>query len=485
MTRQRDALNIERRNLPMFEIDKDYVFDGPEGKVRLLDMFDGRAQLIIYHFMFDPEWEDGCPSCTAGTQELSDGFFDHLHTRDTSYAMVSRAPLAKLERWKEKQGWDIPWYSSFGSDFNYDFGVTIDPAVAPPEYNFRTKAEAEARDKRSVTSRSRHPAAAASSRSTAACSTRTRSTRVGSSRRAVRTTSSTSPRWGGRRSGRSRRAAASPCVPPPPTSRRKPITGPSPGHHRVAWSFTQQNPSSGSSLASSPVSPTPSIAASSRQRFIPQIRSVCCWASVWNGQLRSTTVSLPAARGSKPRSASASRTTRRRAAGRADAGNRARSSSASRRPSARAVASRALVMSMPSTRDVSAASASNRPASSYARGGSETSMSRRARGTASRGAPRRGRADPTDADSRRPAVRRRRGGRGGVPRCRARGRGHPPRYRARPSPRCPPRTRTARDASARRVTQLRRPHPPAPALRASGLRASRLRSGCTLTQRSP
>ena len=144
MTRQRDALNVERRNLPMVEIDKDYVFDGPDGKVRLIDMFDGRAQLIIYHFMFDPEWEDGCPSCTAGTHELSDGFFDHLHTRDTSYAMVSRAPLAKLERWKEKQGWNIPWYSSYGSDFNYDFGVTIDPAVAPPAYNFRTKAEAEA-----------------------------------------------------------------------------------------------------------------------------------------------------------------------------------------------------------------------------------------------------------------------------------------------------------------------------------------------------
>ena len=141
LTRQRDALNIERRNLPMVEIEKDYEFDGLNGKVRLIDMFEGRRQLLIYHFMFDPEWDDGCPSCTAGTDELSDGFLEHLHTRDTAYAMVSRAPLPKLERWKAKRGWDIPWYSSYGSDFNYDFGVTIDESVRPPEYNYRTKVE--------------------------------------------------------------------------------------------------------------------------------------------------------------------------------------------------------------------------------------------------------------------------------------------------------------------------------------------------------
>jgi predicted dithiol-disulfide oxidoreductase (DUF899 family) len=144
LTRQRDALNAERRDLPMVEIEKDYVFDGPDGPARLADLFEGRPQLIVYHFMFDPEWEDGCSSCTAGTDELSAGFFEHLHARDTSYAMVSRAPLAKLERWKAKKGWDVPWYSSFGTDFNYDFGVTIDDSVAPSEYNFRAKAEYEA-----------------------------------------------------------------------------------------------------------------------------------------------------------------------------------------------------------------------------------------------------------------------------------------------------------------------------------------------------
>src|SRR3954471_8433587 len=145
LTRQRDALNVERRNLPMVEVQKEYTFEGPNGTVRLIDIFEDRPQLIIYHFMFHPEWDEGCPSCTAGTDELSPGFLEHLHTRDTTYAMVSRAPLAKLEGWKAKKGWDLPWYSSFGSDFNYDFGVTIDESVRPPQYNFRTKAEYEAR----------------------------------------------------------------------------------------------------------------------------------------------------------------------------------------------------------------------------------------------------------------------------------------------------------------------------------------------------
>jgi predicted dithiol-disulfide oxidoreductase (DUF899 family) len=145
LTRQHDALSVERRNLPMVEIEQDYVLDGPGGAAHLGDLFEGRAQLIIYHFMFDPEWEDGCSSCTAGTNELSAGFLDHLHTRDTTFAMVSRAPLAKLERWKAKQGWDVPWYSSHGTDFNYDFGVTLDESRGSAEYNYRGKAEFQAR----------------------------------------------------------------------------------------------------------------------------------------------------------------------------------------------------------------------------------------------------------------------------------------------------------------------------------------------------
>src|SRR5437870_1132594 len=142
-THARDALNTERRTLPMVKIDKDYVFEGPDGKASLLDMFEGRRQLLVRHFMFDPSWEAGCPSCTAAADEICDGLLDHLHTRDTSFAVVSRAPLAKLEVYKAKRGWTFPWYSSFGSDFNYDFHVTLDEAVAPVEYNYRSKAEHE------------------------------------------------------------------------------------------------------------------------------------------------------------------------------------------------------------------------------------------------------------------------------------------------------------------------------------------------------
>lgn len=138
LTRQRDALSIERRNLPMVEIEENYTFDGPNGTVRLIDIFENRPQLIVYHFMFHPEWDDGCPSCSAGIDEVSPGFLDHLHTRDTTFALVSRAPLAKLERWRAVKGWDLPWYSSFGCDFNYDFGVTIDASRDFDEYNFRT-----------------------------------------------------------------------------------------------------------------------------------------------------------------------------------------------------------------------------------------------------------------------------------------------------------------------------------------------------------
>ena len=135
-TRARDVLNAERRSLPMVLVDKDYVFDGPSGKVRLLDMFQGRRQLVLGHFMFDPSWDEGCSSCSAGADEVSDGLVRHLAVRDTSMAFVSRAPLAKIEAYRAKKGWTFPWYSSFGSDFNYDFHVTLDPAVTPPEYNY-------------------------------------------------------------------------------------------------------------------------------------------------------------------------------------------------------------------------------------------------------------------------------------------------------------------------------------------------------------
>jgi predicted dithiol-disulfide oxidoreductase (DUF899 family) len=144
LTRARDALSTKRRELPMVEIEKDYVFEGPDGTVSLLDLFDGRRQLIVQHFMFDPSWDDGCPSCSASADEISDGLLQHLHARDTTFVVVSRAPLAKIERYKASKGWTFPWYSSFGSDFNYDFHVTLDASVAPVEYNFRDAEELQA-----------------------------------------------------------------------------------------------------------------------------------------------------------------------------------------------------------------------------------------------------------------------------------------------------------------------------------------------------
>ena len=127
-THARDALAAERRRLPMVRIDKDYVFEGPEGRSSLLDLFDGRRQLILYHFMFAPGVEGwpaaGCPGCTMFVDQV--GHLAHLHARDTSFVLVSRAPLANLERYRQRMGWTIPWFSSAGSDFNVDFGVTTE-----------------------------------------------------------------------------------------------------------------------------------------------------------------------------------------------------------------------------------------------------------------------------------------------------------------------------------------------------------------------
>ena len=141
LTRQRDALNTERRMLPMVEIDKDYVFEGPAGRATLLDLFDGRRQLIVGHFMFDPSWDDGWASCSAGCDEVSNGLLEHLHARDTTLVFVSRAPIAKIEDYKARKGWSFPWYSSHGSEFNYDFHVTLDERVAPVQYNYRSADE--------------------------------------------------------------------------------------------------------------------------------------------------------------------------------------------------------------------------------------------------------------------------------------------------------------------------------------------------------
>jgi len=128
-----------RRELPAVKIEKDYIFEGQEGKASLLDLFEGRTQLIVQHFMFDPAWDEGCPVCSYQADSL--GHLAHLHARNTSFAAVSRAPISKIEPFRQRMGWTFPWYSSHGSDFNYDFHVTHDESVAPIEYNFRTAQE--------------------------------------------------------------------------------------------------------------------------------------------------------------------------------------------------------------------------------------------------------------------------------------------------------------------------------------------------------
>ena len=124
-TREHDALNADRRRLPMVLIEKPYVFDGPDGEVGLLDMFEGKRQLVVQHFMFGTDWERGCSGCTASTDELAPGTIGHLHARETAFALVSRAPLAKLEAYRQSRGWTVPWYSSGRTDFNEDFQVTV------------------------------------------------------------------------------------------------------------------------------------------------------------------------------------------------------------------------------------------------------------------------------------------------------------------------------------------------------------------------
>ncbi|MFF7311166.1 DUF899 family protein [Streptomyces sp. NPDC008137] len=123
-TRARDALSAERRGLPMVAVDAEYVFEGGDGKATLLDLFEGRLQLVVYHFMFAPEWDAGCRSCSGFLDQI--GHLAHLKARDTSFAAVSRAPFPKILPFKARMGWTVPWYSSYGSDFNRDFEVTLE-----------------------------------------------------------------------------------------------------------------------------------------------------------------------------------------------------------------------------------------------------------------------------------------------------------------------------------------------------------------------
>jgi predicted dithiol-disulfide oxidoreductase (DUF899 family) len=145
LTRARDELNAERRRLPMVRVTEPYLFDGT---LSLLDLFEGRRQLIVHHFMWSwdisPDGTEtprdvGCPSCSASADNI--GHLAHLNVRDTTLAAVSRAPASKIRPFRERMGWSFPWYSSAGSDFNYDFHATVDERVRPVLLNYRTEAE--------------------------------------------------------------------------------------------------------------------------------------------------------------------------------------------------------------------------------------------------------------------------------------------------------------------------------------------------------
>ena len=137
-TRLRDQLSTQRRSLPWLRIDKKYVFEGPNGRETLADLFEGRSQLVVYHFMFAPEWDVGCKSCSFWADNFN-GITAHLNQRDVTFVAISRAPLPKLQAFAKRLGWTFKWVSSSGSDFNFDFNVSFKPeqvARGEATYNY-------------------------------------------------------------------------------------------------------------------------------------------------------------------------------------------------------------------------------------------------------------------------------------------------------------------------------------------------------------
>ena len=132
-SRQRDALSAERRKLPMVAIDKAYAFQGPDGRCTLAELFEGKRQLMVYHFMFGPDEDEGCAACSLVADNFASSIV-HLAALDTAFVVVSRAPIEKIERFRKRMGWTFPWLSSFGTDFNYDFQSTLDEKHAVYNY---------------------------------------------------------------------------------------------------------------------------------------------------------------------------------------------------------------------------------------------------------------------------------------------------------------------------------------------------------------
>ena len=147
-TKLRDKIRTDRRNMPWVKVDKTYTFDTPAGKKTLAELFDGRSQLMIYHFMFGPDWEAGCPGCSFLSDHI-DGTLAHLNNHDVTYVTVSRAPLDKIETYKKRMGWKFPWVSSLGSDFNFDYHVSFTKEELESGkvfYNFREISGDDAND---------------------------------------------------------------------------------------------------------------------------------------------------------------------------------------------------------------------------------------------------------------------------------------------------------------------------------------------------
>lgn len=141
LTRHREVLTSLRMAMPWERVEKDYRFEGPSGPVSLAELFDGRSQLIVYHFMFGPDWEEGCKSCSFWADNFN-GIPIHLNHRDVTFTAISRAPLPKIEAYKQRMGWSFPWVSSFGSDFNFDYQAAVTPDVLAEGvayYNYGTR----------------------------------------------------------------------------------------------------------------------------------------------------------------------------------------------------------------------------------------------------------------------------------------------------------------------------------------------------------
>lgn len=148
VTRLRDRVRAERLALPWVKVEKDYTFDTPEGEKSLADLFDGRSQLMVYHFMFGPDWDAGCPGCSFFADHI-DGMLPHLNNHDVTLIAVSRAPLDKIEAYRRRMEWNFPWVSSYGSDFNFDYHVSFTPeqlGSGSVFYNYRDTPREEAHD---------------------------------------------------------------------------------------------------------------------------------------------------------------------------------------------------------------------------------------------------------------------------------------------------------------------------------------------------